>query len=875
MLVAGLSASEVAVLRALCRYVRQTGARFSQEYMEQTFAANPGVASLLVALFRARLAPQEHDPAAEVRVAADLEAAIDAVRTLDEDRILRMFLRLVQAILRTNAFLPGDHVLAFKLDAARVPDLPLPRPRFEIFVYSPRVEGVHLRAGYVARGGIRWSDRREDFRTEILGLMKAQTVKNVVIVPVGAKGGFVVKRPPAERDALAVEVEACYRSFIGGLLDVTDNLVHGDAVHPQGIVVHDENADAYLVVAADKGTATFSDVANEIAVARDFWLGDAFASGGSTGYDHKKMAITARGAWESARRHFRELGVDPDADPVTVVGIGDMSGDVFGNGMLLSRHLRLVAAFDHRHVFVDPTPDAAVGYEERRRLFELPRSSWADYDAGKLSPGGGVWPRTAKSIDLSPEARAALGMAASAVTPSQLIRAVLRAPVDLLWNGGIGTYVKAHEETHADVGDKANDGVRVDGRELRCRVVVEGGNLGLTERGRVEYALTGGRINTDAIDNSAGVDCSDHEVNLKILLDSVVASGGLTVVERNALLASMTDEVAAHVLRHNYEQNQALGNARGPWPRRSSTSMCASCARSNARAASTAASSSCPTTRSWPSAAARGGAFTSPELAVLLAYAKISVEAEIGKSRLLTDPRLAEHLHAYFPAAVRDRFADAIGKHPLRREILAAVLANSLVNRAGISFVFRMSEETGAHVDDIVAAHFVAREVFALPSFWSRVEALDRHVAPDVQVGMLIDARRLAERASHWLLRHRSAPIDVDATVAELAEGVAEVTELLPELLGGGESDDYEQDVVELVLDGVPREVAATAAYLDPAYAALDVVEVARMTRRSDRRRRRGLLRARRAPAPRPSPRPHLRVAARRPLAGGRTCRAA
>ena len=548
--------------------------------------------------------------------------------------------------------------------------------------------------------------------------------------------------------------------------------------------VYDDAPDAYLVVAADKGTATFSDVANEIALAHGFWLGDAFASGGSTGYDHKAMAITARGAWESVRHHFRELGVDADSAPITVAGIGDMSGDVFGNGMLRSSNLKLVAAFDHRHVFIDPDPDPRAAYEERLRLFELPRSSWGDYDVSKLSAGGGVWPRTAKSIELPAEAQRVLGVAATSMTPAEVVRAILRAPVDLLWNGGIGTYVKAHDETNAEVGDKANDAVRLDGRELRCKVVVEGGNLGFTERGRIEYALAGGRINTDAIDNSAGVDCSDHEVNLKVLLDDVVANGGLTVEERNVLLADMTDEVAAHVLRDNYEQNEALGNARRLAGELVDVHGRYLHALERAGKIDRAVES-LPDDTALSERAARGLGLTSPELSVLMAYAKLSIGAEILGSHLERSPYAARSLHAYFPAAVRDRYADAIDRHPLRREILATVLANTTVNRAGISFTFRMTEETGAGAPDVVAAHLVARDVFDMESFWSRIEMLDGLVDVEVQVDLLLDARLLVERGSRWVLRHRSLPLDVDATVAELRPGVRTVAELLPELLVG------------------------------------------------------------------------------------------
>ena len=832
VLLAGLTAREVAVVRALCRYLRQTGTPFSQDYIEQTLGANPHIARRFAQLFAARFDPDACDDAAATRLVTDLESAIDAVATLDEDRILRMYLHLLQAVLRTNAYQRDADgrpmpTLAFKLDSARVPDLPLPRPQFEIFVSAPRVEGIHLRAGYVARGGIRWSDRREDFRTEILGLMKAQTVKNAVIVPVGAKGGFVVRRPPADRDALAAEVEACYRMFVASLLDVTDNLVAGEVVRPERVVVYDDAVDAYLVVAADKGTASFSDVANSIAVARRFWLGDAFASGGSTGYDHKAMGITARGAWESVRRHFRELGLDADTAPISVAGIGDMSGDVFGNGMLLSPHLRLVAAFDHRHVFVDPDPDAPVAFEERRRLFALPRSSWGDYDTAKLSVGGGIWPRTAKSIALPAEAQRVLGVRASTLTPAEVISAILRAPVDLLWNGGIGTYVKAHDESNAEVGDKTNDAVRVDGRELRCRVVGEGGNLGFTERGRIEYALSGGRINTDAIDNSAGVDCSDHEVNLKVLLDDAVRAGGLTVGDRNELLAAMTDDVAASVLRDNYEQNQALGNAR-----RLAAEMVDVHGRylhaleRSGRLDRTV--ESLPDDETMSERAARGSGLTSPELCVLMAYAKITIGGAILGSPLDESPYSQRFLHGYFPEAVRDRFAAAAARHPLRREILATVLANTTVDRAGISFAFRMSEETGAGTPDVVAAHLAARGVFDMEPFWARVETLDGLVDVEVQVDLLLDARLLVERGARWLLRNRALPFDLDATIAELRPGVRTVAELLPELLVGDARDRYEQAILALATAGVPRRVAATAAGLGPMGAALDVVEVAR-----------------------------------------------
>ena len=612
VLLAGLTARQIEILRAYSRYLRQIGFPFSQQYIDATLARHASISRLLTALFAARFDPTSAaDPTGEATARAEIIEALDAVPSLDDDRTLRSLLSLIDATVRTNAYRLDDDggrrpVLAYKFDTSKVPDLPLPRPMFEIWVCSPRVEGVHLRNGRIARGGIRWSDRREDFRTEILGLVKAQIVKNAVIVPTGAKGGFVVKRPPAGADEFRAEGVACYRQFIGGLLDLTDNIVAGAIVPPPGTVRHDGD-DPYLVVAADKGTATFSDIANEISTEYGFWLGDAFASGGSDGYDHKAMGITARGAWESVRRHARAFGKDVDRDELTVVGIGDMTGDVFGNGMLRSPHVKLVAAFDHRHIFIDPDPDPAVSFAERQRLFELPRSSWADYDTALISIGGGVYPRSLKTIELSPEARKRLGTEQQAFTPTELLAAILRAPVDLLWNGGIGTYVKASAETHADVGDRANDGLRVNGSELRCRMVGEGGNLGLTQRGRVEFALAGGLINTDAIDNSAGVDCSDHEVNIKILLGAGDGRRAITIEERNEVLAAMTDEVADLVLDDNRAQTLGAGDRPAPGAADGQRARPLPRTCSRPRAGSTVRSSSSrPTSRS-PSGRRRDG----------------------------------------------------------------------------------------------------------------------------------------------------------------------------------------------------------------------------------------------------------------------------
>jgi glutamate dehydrogenase len=830
---AGLEWRDVTVLRAIARYLRQARTAFSDRYMEQALIAHPRVTAALVELFRARFDPRrDRSPEAADAIAREIEEAIDAVESLDEDRILRNFLAVVRAMLRTNHFQPGaggpKPYLSFKLDPARVPLLPAPRPRFEIFVHSPRVEGVHLRGGAVARGGLRWSDRREDFRTEVLGLMKAQMVKNALIVPFGAKGGFVVKRPPPDHEALADEVVACYRTFISGLLDLTDTVRDGRVTAPPDVVRHDGD-DPYLVVAADKGTATFSDIANGIAQEYGFWLGDAFASGGSVGYDHKAMGITARSAWESVKRHFRELGTDIQSTDFTVVGIGDMSGDVFGNGMLLSPHIKLVGAFDHRHVFLDPDPDPAASCAERRRLFELPRSSWADYDRSLISNGGGVWPRSAKSITVPAEAQKALGIDADRLTPSELIRALLRAPVDLLWNGGIGTYVKASAENNADVGDKANDAVRVDAAQLRCGVVGEGGNLGFTQRGRVEYALGGGRINTDAIDNAGGVNCSDHEVNIKILLDAVVVDGDLTGKQRNRLLADMTEAVAERVLRGSYLQTQALSLALAQAP--SMLDVHDRMMRSLEQTGRLDRD-----LEALPDAEAideRRSGLTQPELAVLLAYSKITLYAALLDSDLPEDPALTADLAGYFPAPLPERFVDRLPGHRLRREIVATRVTNSIVDRAGITFIFRLQEDTGAAPADIARAYAVARDVFDMRGFWADVEAFDLAVPANTQITMLLEARRLVERATRWLLRSRPRPLEIGAEIERFADGAAAVAEALPGVLVTNEREELEARVARLVDEGVPAELADRVASLGDLFAALDIVGVASATERS------------------------------------------
>src|SRR5215207_1974134 len=828
---ARLTWREISILRAYCKYLRQTGSTFSQDYMEDALVKNQHIARLIVDLFEARLDPSGRGRAESERLKEEIEEALEEVVSLDEDRILRSFLDITLATLRTNYYQstsdgdPKPH-LSFKLDPERIPGLPLPLPRFEIFVYSPRTEGVHLRGGEVARGGIRWSDRREDFRTEILGLMKAQTVKNAVIVPVGAKGGFVVKRPPqgGGREALQQEVVACYKTLIRGMLDVTDN-ISGDEIIPPPDVTRYDDDDPYLVVAADKGTATFSDIANGISAEYDFWLGDAFASGGSVGYDHKEMGITARGAWESVSRHFRQLGRDIQNEDFSVVGIGDMSGDVFGNGMLLSRHIKLLGAFNHLHIFLDPDPDPEKSFQERERLFGLARSSWTDYDEDLISEGGGIFPRTAKSIPLSEQVREMLGIEAESMTPTELISAMLEAEVDLLWNGGIGTYVKASSETNAEVGDRANDALRVDGNELRCRVVGEGGNLGFTQMGRIEYALSGGRIYMDAIDNSAGVDCSDHEVNIKILLDAIVESGDMTEKQRNELLASMTDEVGDLVLRDNYQQTQAINQA---------FALAHPMVDVHARYLHSLEHEGrldrnlefLPGDEELGERRSDNRGLTAPEIAILLSYSKITTYQDLLDSDAPEDPYLSRELERYFPTPLRDRFREQIHEHRLHRQITATHVTNSLVNRCGPSFVFRLGEETGAEASDIARAYMAAREIFSMRALWDDVEGLDNVVEAGIQTKIMLDARKLVERATRWLLRYRRTPLDIGGTISHFSGGANELAESIPAILMDGDREAVVNAAGRLIDAGVPRDLAERAAALGPMFPALDITDV-------------------------------------------------
>jgi glutamate dehydrogenase len=833
VLAAGLDWRQVLVLRAVCRYLLQTGLPFSQRYMESVLARHPALAQRLSRLFEARFDPASGTTARAARgraLAREIDAALARVTGRDEDRIIRAFRSVITAALRTNHYqrgaggAPKDY-LSLKLDPRGIPELPKPRPMYEIWVYSPRVEGVHLRMGIVARGGLRWSDRREDFRTEILGLMKAQNVKNTVIVPVGAKGGFVPKLLPASgREEIQREGTECYRIFIRALLDVTDNVLDGRVVAPADVVRYDGD-DPYLVVAADKGTATFSDTANALAADYGFWLGDAFASGGSAGYDHKKMGITARGGWECVKRHFRELGVNIQSQDFTVAGIGDMAGDVFGNAMLLSRHIRLQAAFNHQHIFLDPDPDPVRSFRERARLFRLPRSSWADYDQRAISKGGGVYPRDAKQIALSAQARALLGIESPQATPPEIIRAVLRLPVDLLWNGGIGTYVKASYEAHSTIGDRTNDPLRVDGRDLRCRVVGEGGNLGFSQLGRIEYAQAGGRINTDFVDNSAGVDCSDHEVNIKILLEVAQRRRGLRKAARDRLLAEMTEDVAVHVLRDNYLQSQAISLQQAQAAERLGEH--AHLIRSlELDGVLDRALEYLPSAEEIEDRRRAGEGLTRPELAMVLSYAKIALNHQLIESDVPEDPYLSRELDRYFPERLTRRYSKLLREHRLKREIIATATTNSIVNRMGPNFVARTQQDTGATAASVARAYTVAREAFDVRELWGAIELLDNRIAPAVQYAMMHDTVSLLRQVSYWLIQ-RQRDLTIEAQVERLRPGVRELARAAPGWLIGLERAAHDARAAELAQAGVPADLASSVAELYALHCAPDIVELA------------------------------------------------
>ncbi|MDH4166945.1 MAG: NAD-glutamate dehydrogenase [Gammaproteobacteria bacterium] len=835
VLAAGLDWQQALILRAVCRYLLQTGIPFSQRYMEAVLARNPSIAARLAWTFESRFDPELKPAtrAAQVRAfAEDIDDALEKVTSPDDDRILRAFRAVIMATLRTNHYQRAADgkpkpYLSLKLDPKLLPELPKPRPMFEIWVYSPRVEGVHLRMGKVARGGLRWSDRREDFRTEVLGLMKAQNVKNTLIVPVGAKGGFVPKQMPAgaTREDVQREGTECYRTFIRALLDITDN-VRGDAVIPPERTVRYDADDPYLVVAADKGTATFSDTANALSAEYGFWLGDAFASGGSAGYDHKKMGITAKGAWECVKRHFRELDIDTQSQDFTVAGIGDMAGDVFGNGLLLSPHIRLVAAFNHQHIFLDPEPDAARSFKERERLFNLPRSSWTDYDAKLISRGGGVFPRNAKEIALSPQARLLLGIDAPKATPAEIIRLILKLPVDLLWNGGIGTYVKASWEANSAVGDRTNDGVRVDGRELRCKVVGEGGNLGFSQLGRIEYALRGGRMNTDFVDNSGGVDCSDHEVNIKILLKTVQERTRLTTPQRNRLLESMTDDVGQLVLRDNYLQSQAISLLQASAPDRLGEH--AHFIRSlELDGVLDRALEYLPSAEEIEDRRRAGLGLVRPEIAMLLSYAKIALSAQLIQSNVPEDPYLSQELDRYFPPRLAQRYGKLLDEHRLKREIIVTATTNSIVNRMGPTFVARTQQDTGADAATVARAYSIAREVFEVRELWTAIERLDNRAATTLQYGMMHDTIGLIRQATYWLIQRHRSDLGIDQQVARLRPGIQELTRAPLQWLDGAARASFEARHAGLVQAGVPADLSRRIAACNALHSGPDIVELA------------------------------------------------
>ncbi|PTO54030.1 NAD-glutamate dehydrogenase [Vibrio splendidus] len=833
---AGLSGREISILRAYARYMRQVGFPFSQQYIEDTLSHYPDLAKGLVSLFGKRFDPKLKGSAkGQQDLIKKITEQLDHVESLDDDRIIRRYMEMITATLRTNYYQLDDNKqskpwLALKMRPSEIPDIPAPVPAFEIFVYAPDIEGVHLRGGKVARGGLRWSDRQEDFRTEILGLVKAQQVKNTVIVPVGAKGGFVCKRQHmmSGRDEIFAEGQRCYKRFIRALLDVSDNIIEGEVIPPKSVVRHDED-DPYLVVAADKGTATFSDLANSVSDEYNFWLGDAFASGGSNGYDHKAMGITAKGGWESVKRHFREMGINCQTTDFTAIGVGDMAGDVFGNGMLLSKHIRMQAAFNHMHIFIDPNPESASSWLERERLFNLPRSSWEDYNKDLISQGGGIFSRRAKSIPLTPEIQKMLGTKKASMAPNDLIKAILSMQVDLLWNGGIGTYVKSSNETHTDVGDRANDVLRIDGRDLKAKVVGEGGNLGMTQLGRIEYALTGGRVNTDFVDNVGGVDCSDNEVNIKIFLNGLVSNGDLTVKQRNQVLESMEDEVGEIVLDDAYCQAESISVTEHQG---------VGLVKEQIRFIHTMEKAGyldrgleyIPDDETLLEREKQGQGLTRPELSVLVAYGKMVLKEDLVSDDIANDEFHAQQLMQYFPTALRRNYSQHMDNHPLRSEIIATALANQMVNEMGCNFVTRLQEETGANIVDIANAYAASREIYGLGKVLKSIRELDNVSSSEAQYELIYHVRRTLRRLARWLLRNRTGKQSVKALI-ELYQGdVLTITEKLDENLVASEVEEHNAMAQLWIDQGVNAELANSVARLSSLYSALDISTVARET---------------------------------------------
>ena len=843
LLGAHLGWREVALLRAYARYMKQIRFGFSESFIADTLCKYPVLAAFIVRYFVTRFNLVKNTIEVREKHLEKLDEQftelLDQVESINEDRIFRRYVELIKATLRTNFFQKEANgelkrYFSFKFSPMNISDIPLPKPMFEIFVYSPRVEGVHLRGGKVARGGLRWSDRVEDFRTEVLGLVKAQQVKNSVIVPVGAKGGFIAKQlPEGDRDAFMAEGIECYKTFISGLLDITDNLIEGEVIPPKQVIRFDED-DPYLVVAADKGTATFSDISNGIATERGFWLGDAFASGGSVGYDHKKMGITAKGAWVSVQRHFRELGLDVQKESITAIGVGDMAGDVFGNGMLRSEYIKLVAAFNHMHIFIDPNPqDVKASFKERERLFNLPRSAWTDYDSKLISSGGGVFNRSAKSIDISPEMKERFQITADRLSPNDLIHHLLQAPVDLIWNGGIGTYVKSSKESHSAAGDKANDSLRINGKELNAKVIGEGGNLGITQRARIEYALEkDGASFTDFIDNAAGVDCSDHEVNIKILLNGLVQAGDLTTKQRNELLEQMTDQVSEKVLLNNYRQTQAIALAY----REAKTRMDEYKRLMNDLEKQNKLNRELeflPNDEELEERKSQKKGLTRPELSVLISYTKGDLKALLCQPEISEDAYLAKSIENAFPSTLLERFPEALYGHQLRSEIVATQLANEMVNRMGITYVNRMRDSTGSDINAIVKAYVTARDVFRMNEVWQQIEALDYKISSNVQELMMASMMRLVRRASRWFLRNRRRELNIAEEVERFRDRAASINNELGNLLAGDGKKVWQEQFDKLIAEEVPQELASTIAGANYMFSALSIIEGAEQTDRS------------------------------------------
>ncbi len=835
LVAAGFNWKQVYLVRAYSKYLYQTGFKYDQEYVANVLVKYNKLTKLLVELFETKFDPflkvsdLKRENAINI-VLEKIKEGLSEIKDINDDTVIRKFFGAIKATLRTNYYQTNKDTgfkgyLSFKFNCKEVPDLPLPLPYAEIFVYSNRVEAIHLRGGKVARGGLRWSDRQEDFRTEILGLMKAQMTKNAVIVPVGSKGGFVLKRDLTgmNRDEIQKEGIECYKTFLRGLLDITDNVINGKIQHPQNVVMYDD-VDPYLVVAADKGTATFSDIANSVSAEYNFWLGDAFASGGSVGYDHKKMGITAKGGWISVMRHFREMGIDTQRQDFTCVGIGDLAGDVFGNGMLLSRHIKLLAAFNHIHIFLDPNPDTEKSFIERERMFNLPRSSWVDYDKSLISQGGGIFERSAKSIPLSAEIKAALDIAEDELAPNDLIKAILKAPVDLLWNGGIGTYVKAFDESNLEVGDRANDALRINGNELRCKVVGEGGNLGFTQRGRIEYALAGGRINTDAMDNSAGVDCSDHEVNIKIALTQALRANKINMDERNKILESMTDEVASLVLNDNLLQTQAISVA---------SSQGISALGDQSKFLDDLEKSGLlnrkieflPSKQNIEKRLVDRIPLTRPELCVMLSYAKMNIYNHLLNSKLVEDKYFENELFSYFPKVMQKQFVEEIKSHQLRKEIIATQITNFVVNRVGITFVNQICQDSGFNVVDVVRSLIIACDSFRLREAWDEIEKLDGKIPANIQAQMFLSSTKLLERSVLWMLRNQTKGA-LTPIVTRFRKIADELSNVLSNVLAQASRESFERKIERYCLNNVDRKLASKIASFDPVASAFDIAEI-------------------------------------------------